>query len=107
MPSARKSRPHTPSAGGSLLSAGGMGGLIAGKGFDFQTRFAACHIPVWLLDPTFHQLFYEGTGDIDLRFLKDAQSSRVHIQVKDHEVGPAEFKRVLGHFLELDKSVPG
>jgi hypothetical protein len=84
-----------------------MGGLIAGKGFDFQTRFAACHIPVWLLDPTFHQLFYEGTGDIDLRFLKDAQSSRVHIQVKDHEVGPAEFKRVLGHFLELDKSVPG
>ncbi len=69
----------------SLLSPQAMGGIVAGDGFDFQTRYAACHLPIWLLDGL-HQLLFEGTGDIDVRFLKEGASSRVHIQVKDHEV---------------------
>jgi hypothetical protein len=93
-----KASPRAQSPAGSLLSPEAMGGIMAGKGFDFQTRFAACHLPVWLLDPAFHQLFYEGTGDIDLRFQRGVQSSRVHIQVKDHEVTPAELNEVIKHF---------
>ena len=55
---------------GSLLSPEAMGGITAGKGFGFQTRYAVCQLPVWLLDPAFHQLFHEGTGDIDIRYAK-------------------------------------
>ena len=67
----------------SLLSPEATGGISAGKGFDFQTRFAACHLPLWLLEGSFHQLFFEGTGDIDIRFVDQGKSSRTHIQVKD------------------------
>ncbi len=92
---------------GSLLAPEAMGGITACKGFDFQTRFAACHVPVWLLEEAFHQLFYEGTGDIDIRYQEQEESSRIHIQVKDHEVAPAEFKESLAHFRKLDSCQPG
>lgn len=92
---------------GSLLSSDAMGGINAGKGFDFQTRFTACHVPVWLLEAAFNQLFYEGSGDIDIRYSEGGKSSRIHIQVKDHDVTPAELKTVVEHFRELDSSLPG
>ena len=91
---------------GSLLSSDAMGGINAGKGFDFQTRFTACHVPFWLLEAAFHQLFCEGSGDIDIRYTEGGKSSRSHIQVKDHDVAPAELKGVVQHFKELDSSLP-
>src|SRR5229473_4336376 len=100
---ADESRAHP----GSLLSPEAMGGINAGKGFDFQTRYAACHVPVWLLEEAFHQLFFEGTGDIDIRYQEAGKSSRIHIQVKDHEVSPSEFKESLAHFQTLDTDLPG
>lgn len=93
---------------GSLLSPETMGGINALKGFDFQTRFAACHVPVWLLQSAFHQIFYEGTGDIDVRFRdEDGHSTRIHFQIKDHEVSPAEFRESLEHFRDLDRALLG
>jgi hypothetical protein len=92
---------------GSLMAAEAMGGIVAGKGFDFQTRYAACHLPLWLLKDSFQQLLFEGTGDIDLRHGGADGSSREHIQVKDHEVGPAELKRVIAQFERLDRELPG
>jgi hypothetical protein len=89
---------------GSLLSSQAMGGINAGKGFDFQTRYAACHVPVWLLEEAFHQLFFEGTGDIDIRYTETGKSSRIHIQVKDHDVMPAELKEVIEQFSQLDST---
>jgi hypothetical protein len=91
---------------GSLLSPEMMGGLNAEKGFDFQTRFAACHVPLWLLEAAFHQLFFEGTGDIDVRYVEAGESTRIHIQVKDHDVQPAELKAVLEQFVRLDSGLP-
>lgn len=93
-------------SGGSLLSPEAMGGLVALGGFDFQTRYAVCHLPLWLKEGTFHQLFFEGTGDIDIRFKEGEKSSRTHIQVKDHEVSPAELKVVLEAFQKLDSDLP-
>jgi len=61
---------------GSLVSPESLGGIIAGKGFDFQARYAACHLPLWLQEPSFHQLFFEGTGDIDIRLAKGDASTR-------------------------------
>src|ERR1700676_1544342 len=91
---------------GSLLAPETMGGLVAGKGFDFQTRYAACHLPLWLLEAAFHQLFFEGTGDIDIRYTEAGKSSRIHIQVKDHDVTPGEFKSVIEQFNQLDSAHP-
>jgi hypothetical protein len=91
---------------GSLLSPEAMGGINAEKGFDFQTRYAACHVPVWLLEEFFHQLFFEGTGDIDIRYTEAGKSSRIHIQVKDHDVTPGEFKSVIEQFIQLDSALP-
>ena len=99
----RMKKPKKSSA--SLLSPAAMGGIIAGEGFDFQTRYAACHLPIWLLDGL-HQLLFEGTGDIDVRFLKDGLSTRVHIQVKDHEVTLRDFKTVIAHFQAVDQALP-
>lgn len=92
---------------GSLLSPESTGGIVGGSGFDFQTRYAACHLPLWMLDASFHQLFLEGTGDIDLRYAEGGASKRIHIQVKDHNVTPAEFKSVLEAFQKLDAALPG
>jgi hypothetical protein len=103
----RASRIQAESKPGSLVSPEAMGGINAGKGFDFQSRFAACHVPVWLLNEAFHQLFYEGTGDIDVRYRENGKSTRIHIQVKDHEVAPTEFKESLAHFRDLDSGMPG
>jgi hypothetical protein len=89
---------------GSLLSPEAMGGINAGKGFEFQTRYAACHVPVWLLEEAFHQLFFEGTGDIDIRYIEAGNSSRIHIQVKDHDVTPGEFKSVIEQFRQMDSA---
>jgi len=82
-----------------------MGGIVAGDGFDFQTRYAACHLPIWLLDGL-HQLLFEGTGDIDVRFLKSGVSTRVHIQVKDNEVSLSDLKKVIKHFHAIDSGLP-
>src|ERR1700721_3667878 len=95
-------RRMTKKKSGSLLSAEAMGGINAGKGFDFQTRYTACRLPAWLLEAAFHQLFYEGTGDIDVRYTHADRVERIHLQVKDHEVEPAEFRKAIARFRRLD-----
>jgi hypothetical protein len=102
MAKAKKKAKKTSTKRGSLLAATAMGGIIAGRGFDFQTRYAACNVPLWLLEAAFHQLFFEGTGDIDIRFMEGGKSSRIHIQVKDHDVPPGELKKVIQEFARLD-----
>jgi Cap4-like dsDNA endonuclease family protein len=92
---------------GSLLSPEAMGGINAAKGFDFQTRYAACHLPLWLLEAGFHQVFLEGTGDVDIRYSQSGKSSRVHVRVKDHDVAPSEFKAVIESSKKRDGEIPG
>ncbi len=106
MTDSKKPADESPAHPGSLLSPEAMGGINAGKGFDFQTRYAACHVPVWLLEEAFHQLFFEGSGDIDLRYIEAGKTSRIHIQVKDHDVTPGEFKAIIEQFRQLDSAHP-
>jgi hypothetical protein len=98
---------HPASGAASLVSPAGMGGIVAGKGFDFQTRYTVCHLPLWLQIGGFHQLFSEGTGDIDIRYLNEGRSTRHHIQTKDHDVGPAEFVEVVATFQKVDAGMAG
>ncbi len=99
--------PSPTAATSSLVSPTAMGGIVGGKGFDFQTRYAVCHLPLWLQDGAFHQIFSEGTGDIDIRYLQDGRSTRKHIQTKDHEVPSSEFKEVIEAFRRFDTGMPG
>lgn len=91
---------------GPLLGPEGIGGLVAAGGFDFQDRYAVCNVPLWL-QGGLQQLLSEGTGDIDVRFGHRVPQSRAHIQVKDHEVGPAELRESVDKFVELDAQMPG
>jgi hypothetical protein len=56
MATSKKTKKQKP-PDGSLLAPEAMGGIIAGKGLDFQTRYAVCHLPTWLEHGAFHQLF--------------------------------------------------
>ena len=101
----KTARPRTKSA--SLAAPGAMGGIVGGGGYDFQTRFIACHIPEWLAQNTFTQVFHEGTGDVDIEFGNSRQHEREHIQVKDHEVKTkGQFKKVIETFVEFDERMP-
>lgn len=92
----------------SLAGPGAMGGIIGGGGYDFQTRFIACHIPEWLAKNTFTQVFHEGTGDVDVEFGNSRRREREHIQVKDHEVRTkGEFRKVVEAFVGFDEGMPG
>lgn len=91
----------------SLAAPAAMGGIIGGGGYDFQTRFIACHIPEWLAKNTFTQIFHEGTGDVDVEFGNSKRHEREHIQVKDHEVKTkGEFKKVIEAFIGFDQQMP-
>jgi hypothetical protein len=92
----------------SLAGPSAMGGIIGGGGYDFQTRFIACHIPEWLAKNTFTQVFHEGTGDVDVEFGNSRMHEREHIQVKDHEVRTkGEFKKVIETFVGFDEGMLG
>jgi hypothetical protein len=96
-----------PSTPGSLVSPVAMGGIVGGKGFDFQTRYTVCHLPLWLQHDGFNQIFSEGTGDVDIRYVENGKSTRQHIQTKDHDVTPGEFKQVIETFRAIDAGMPG
>jgi hypothetical protein len=107
MAAKRRSKGKQATHPGSLLTPESMGGVTAGTGFDFQTRYAACTLPAWLCEAGFHQLFHEGTGDIDIRCKEKGNSYWLHYQVKDHDVGPGEFKAVVSRFQDLSTAQPG
>jgi hypothetical protein len=81
------------------------GGLIGGDGYSFQDRFIVCHIPIWLRDPSFVKLMNEGSGDVDLVYSNSGMTSYEHIQVKDHQVTPGEFKDIVKGFATIDSGL--
>jgi hypothetical protein len=105
----KRSQSKKPKRGrseGPLLSPQATGGLTATAGFDFQDRYAVCHVPVWL-QRGLRQVFSEGTGDVDVRFAHQGAETRVHFQVKDHEVAPTELREVVSTFAKIDSKMLG
>ncbi|MDN3512258.1 MAG: SAVED domain-containing protein [Candidatus Jettenia sp.] len=92
--------------GTSLTSPSGMGGIIGGKGYDYQKRYIVCHIPKWIMESNFTQLFHEGTGDVDIRYSNGDEQWREHIQIKDHSISKGEFRKVIDTFVKTDKGMP-
>lgn len=92
---------------GSLLGDEAMGGIRGGKGYSYQDRYIVCHYPEWSVREGFDQLFIEGTGDVDLRFETSELVWREHVQIKDHEVPPAELRKVVEGFKKKDEGMRG
>lgn len=92
---------------GSLLNEEAMGGIRGGKGYDYQDRYIVCHYPEWSLREGFDQLFIEGTGDVDLRFKTPKAVWREHVQIKDHQVTPAELRKVVEGIKRRDEGMRG
>lgn len=91
----------------SLLSKKSTGGIIGSSGYSFQTHYIASCVPNWISIRDFTQLIMEGTGDADVRFQSNGVSSRVHIQVKNHEISPSEFREVIDAFKNVSDGFPG
>ncbi len=51
--------------------------------------------------------FSEGTGDVDLRFKTSDMVWREHVQVKNHEVTPAELREVIAGFRRRNEGMQG
>ena len=83
------------------------GGVIGGKGYGFQAAYIVSRIPLWLDDPDFAQFLQEGAGDVDVRFNRASGEKRWYVQVKNHEVKPAEARKVLSQFRDTDAGSPG
>lgn len=97
-----KKKKSTPA---SLLDKESMGGIHGGDGYDFQTRYIACHALEWIArgDELIEALI-EGSGDVDVKFKGKKPSAvvREHNQVKKHPVGAAELKEIIKRFHKLD-----
>src|SRR5882762_10543820 len=78
---ARK-RPSAKRSTQSLVSPTGMGGVLGGKGYDYQSRYITCRVPRWLLNKKFKAILHEGTGDVDVLFGTGKNERREHIQIK-------------------------
>lgn len=98
---------HTPSQDASLLSPAHYGGVIGGKGYNYQDAFIVSRIPEWLANPSFVCLLKEGTEDVDVMFQGSNGAERLAFQVKDHAVKDSEFCVVITKFSQTDRDAPG
>ena len=98
----RKSKPKAGKKF-SLLQPAGMGGIYGGDGYKFQDGYIVCRVPTWMANPNFLRFMPEGTGDVDVVFKDKNRQVYEHVQIKDHEVGGTEFKKVIETFANIDK----
>ncbi|HUF38050.1 MAG TPA: tetratricopeptide repeat protein, partial [Anaerolineales bacterium] len=92
--------------GRSLLDKQSMGGIVALKGFGFQSRYALVRLVELLPDPDFSAILVEGAEDVELRFERDGKVRRMGIQVKDHRVTAAEAREIIKGLETLAQDSP-
>lgn len=90
----------------SLLSPTHRGGIIGGKGYNFQDAFIVSRIPEWLAEPSFVCLLKEGLEDVEVRFEGGGGTRRLAFQIKDHLVKVSNCREVIVGFFEKDQATP-
>lgn len=92
-----------------LTDAGGMGGLIAQDGFDYQIFDAIVRLPAWLMLPGFESVMIEAQEDFEARFFAP-HAPHGHVleryQGKKSELAKVGLVEVLGKFSALDQAYP-
>ena len=92
-----------------LTDSGGMGGLNAQEGFDYQIYDAIVRLPAWLMLPGFESVMIEAQEDFEARFFApNAPYGHVleRFQGKTSELANAGLHEVLGKFRALDQAYP-
>lgn len=87
----------------SLLSRVFEGGVIGGKGYNYQDAFIVSRIPDWLADRSFAMLMKEGIEDVDVKFRKGKCTKYYSYQVKDHIVRSPELKAIIHKFYDKNR----
>ena len=80
----------------------GMGGLDGGEGYDTQERYIVCRSVKWAHQKGFSGLWVEGMGDVDVLYEDLTEPYGEHVQVKNHNVPNAEFRKVVEGFIAWD-----
>ncbi len=94
----------------SLQEPQSSGGEIAEKGFEFQNNAIISFIPRWLNDSSFDSFIREAMGDFEVKFFRPCKKNQYifdFIEVKDHNVTPAEFWGEIDRFIEMDRESNG
>ncbi len=92
-----------------LTDRGGLGGLIAQDGFDYQIFDAIMRIPAWLMTASFESVMVEAQEDFEARFFAPhAPHGYVleRFQGKTSELRTADLTEVLRKFESLEKAFP-
>jgi len=87
----------------SLFNPKSRGGVIGGKGYNFQDSYIITQIPHWLKMPNFHSFIKEGIDDVDIVFKENNITIAWHYQLKNHQVNKKEFKEVVQNFWKISQ----
>ena len=93
-----------------LSDAKSLGGIIAQDGFDYQLWDGLARLPVWLANPAFEELIFEGLEDLEARFFAP-QAPRQRLleryQAKSGNLAPNDVRGVLATFQTFERAYPG
>ena len=80
------------------------GGLNGANGYFFEDSYILSQLPIWLQDSNFQTFQQELLTDLELFFGADC---RWFIQIKNHNLTPSEFRKIISGFLEREETSEG
>lgn len=91
----------------SLLERQSRGGDIGEGGINFQADVVLSMIPRWLKMEGFTSMVRESMGDAEAKFFVPGRDSykKEFIEVKDHQIRPAEFWQEIERFKQMEHAV--
>jgi hypothetical protein len=92
----------------SLLERQSRGGDISEGGINFQADVLLSMIPRWLRMEGFTSMVRESMGDAEAKFFVPGRGyKKEFIEVKDHQIKPAEFWQEIERFKQMERAVSG
>lgn len=92
----------------SLLERQSRGGDIGEGGINFQADVVLSMIPRWLRMEGFTSMVRESMGDAEAKFFAPGHGyKKEFIEVKDHQINPAEFWQEIERFKQMEQGVDG
>jgi hypothetical protein len=92
----------------SLLEPESRGGDENEKGISFQAGVVLSYVARWLAMEGFTSMLREGLGDAEAKFYVPGRGyTKEFVEVKNHQVKPAEFWKEIDRFQQMDAGSPG
>lgn len=92
----------------SLLEDESRGGDTGEGGIAFQAEVVLSYIPKWLRMEGFTSMVRESIGDTEAKFFVPGRRyKKEFLEVKNHQVPPAEFWQEIERFRRVDAGAPG